>query len=195
MFWEGLNTRKQSVKKPIRNSAQLPQHLRRFMDQLKCINPLKMNYHSDLFFQWLVPPTYNLPKLLIFILLNMTKNHFTFKDSFTLVDKILTKDSDLNIANLDVDSLFTKISLDDTIDICINKPFQNPKSLVNWIPKNGFLDLLNYQRIALPKNHFLRVITSFTFRWIVCLSGRRYVQCCLTFSFYTKNKIGLMNVL
>ena len=42
--------------KPIINYGQLVQNWGHFIDQLKCINPLKMDYHhSDLFFQRLVP--------------------------------------------------------------------------------------------------------------------------------------------
>ena len=47
------------------------------------------------------------------------------------------------MANSDVDSLFTNILSDETIDICVNKLFQNPENLVNKISKNYFRDLLN----------------------------------------------------
>ena len=47
------------------------------------------------------------------------------------------------MASSDVDSLFTNIPSDKTIDICVNKLFQNPGNLVNKISKNYFRDLLN----------------------------------------------------
>ena len=62
------------------------------------------------------------------------------------------------MASLDVDSVFTNILLDETIDICINKPVENPESLVNGIFKNDFRDLQTW----LPKNHFLHLAKSFT---------------------------------
>ena len=47
------------------------------------------------------------------------------------------------MASLDVDSLFCKIPSDETIDIYINKLFQNTETLVNGMSKNDFHDLLN----------------------------------------------------
>ena len=54
-------------------------------------------------------PTYKLPKFLVPILSDITQNEFTVKDSFTFVDEILAQNSDLYIASLDVDALFTNI--------------------------------------------------------------------------------------
>ena len=51
-------------------------------------------------------PTYKLAKFLVPILSDKTQNDFTVKDSFTFVDDILTQNSDLHIANLDVDASF-----------------------------------------------------------------------------------------
>ena len=56
---------------------------------------------------------------------------------------MLTQDSDLYMTSLNLDSLFTNIPLDETIGICLNKLFQNPKTSVNRISKNDFCDLLN----------------------------------------------------
>ena len=47
------------------------------------------------------------------------------------------------MASLDVDVLFTNISLDETIDICVKKPLQTTETLVKGISKNAFRDLLN----------------------------------------------------
>ena len=73
----------------------------------------------------------------------MTQNEFTVKDSFTFFDEILTQDSDLCMASLDVDALFTNILLDETINICVKKLFQTLETLVKGISKNDFRDLLN----------------------------------------------------
>ena len=73
----------------------------------------------------------------------MVKNEFTVKNSFTFVDEILTQNSDLYVASLDVDALFTNIPLEETIDICVKKLFKIPDTFVKGISKNDFRDLLN----------------------------------------------------
>ena len=47
------------------------------------------------------------------------------------------------MGTLYVDALFTNISSDETIDICIKKLFSNPETLMKGISKNNFRDLLN----------------------------------------------------
>ena len=47
------------------------------------------------------------------------------------------------MGTLYVDALFTNISSDETIDICIKKLFSNPETLMKGISKNDFRDLLN----------------------------------------------------
>ena len=84
----------------------------------KACKAMTKNY--DLFFQRLVHATYKLAKFLVPVLSDITQNEFTVKDSFTFVDEILTQSSDLYMASLDVDALFT-IPSDETIDICVKK--------------------------------------------------------------------------
>ena len=88
-------------------------------------------------------PTYKLAKCLVLVLSDITQNEFTVKDSFTFVDEILTQDSDLYMASLDVDALFTNIALDETIDICVKKLFKTSDTLGKEISKNDYRDLLN----------------------------------------------------
>ena len=47
------------------------------------------------------------------------------------------------MASLDADALFSKIPLDERIDICVKKLFKTPNTLVKGIFKNDFRDLLN----------------------------------------------------
>ena len=84
-------------------------------------------------------PTYKLAKFLFSILSDITQSEFTVKDSFTIFDEILTQNSDLNMASLDVDALFTNILL----DVCVKKLFKTSDTLVKGISKNYFRDLLN----------------------------------------------------
>ena len=53
-------------------------------------------------------PAYKLAKFLVPIFSGIIQNEFTLQDFFTFVDEILTQDSDLYRASLDVDALFTK---------------------------------------------------------------------------------------
>ena len=62
---------------------------------------------------------------------------------FHFVDDIFSQNSDLYMASLDVDALFTNISLHETIDICVKKLFETPDTLVKGISKNDFRDLIN----------------------------------------------------
>ena len=70
-------------------------------------------------------PTYNLAKFLVPILDTLTKNEYTVKDSFHFTEEICKQDLSLSMGSLDVDSLFTNIPLDETIDICITQLFEN----------------------------------------------------------------------
>ena len=71
----------------------------------------------------------------------ITKNWFTAQDSITFINEILTLDNDLDMASLDVGSLFTNMLM--TEINCINKLFQNRENLVNGISKNYFRGVLN----------------------------------------------------
>ena len=64
------------------------------------------------------------------------------------------------MASLDVDVLFTNIPLDKTINICVKKLFQTPKTLVKGISKNDFRDLLNLA----TKESFFTFNKNFIFR-------------------------------
>ena len=88
-------------------------------------------------------PTYKLANFLVPVLSDMTQNQFTVKDSFTLVDEILTQNSDLHMVSLDVDALFNNIPSDQTFDIWMKKLFKTLDTLVKGISKNGFHDLIN----------------------------------------------------
>ena len=65
-------------------------------------------------------PTYKLAKCLVPILKPLTTNEFTLKDSFHFAEEIVDQQHDLFMGSLDVDSLFTNITLEETIKICTN---------------------------------------------------------------------------
>ena len=69
--------------------------------------------------------TYKLAKNLVPILEPLTTNKYTVKDSFNFATEIVEQDPSNVIGSLDIDSLFTNILLEETIEICTNNPFKN----------------------------------------------------------------------
>ena len=70
-------------------------------------------------------PTYKLAKFFVPILKSLTSNEYTVNDSFPFAEKTVEQDSQYFMGSLDVDSLFTNIPLEETIDICTNTLFEN----------------------------------------------------------------------
>ena len=83
-------------------------------------------------------PTY---KLGTPFLTPLAKHEHTVTDSFHFAEEICKQNPNLYMASLDVDSLFTNISLDKTIDICIDSLY-NDKENTSKIPKDVFRNLL-----------------------------------------------------
>ena len=73
--------------------------------------------------------TYKMAKFLVPILNEHTNNEFSVKDSFTLAEEVVKQDASLYMTSFDVKSLFTNIPLDETIDICIEKLYQNKRKI------------------------------------------------------------------
>ena len=67
----------------------------------------------------IVTPTYNIAKFLIPIFKPLTTNDYMLKDTFEFSRDILNQNPNLFMASFDVDSLFTNIPLDETINIII----------------------------------------------------------------------------
>ena len=63
-------------------------------------------------------PTYKLAKFLVLIVKSLTSNEYTVKNSFAFAEEIVEQDSEFFMGNLDIDSLFTNIPFEETIDIC-----------------------------------------------------------------------------
>ena len=87
-------------------------------------------------------PTYKLAKFLLKFLTPSTANEFTVIDSFHFAEEISQQDSNLHMASLDVDSLFTNIPVEETIDICVDNLYSDNENPPN-IPKYNFRNLLN----------------------------------------------------
>ena len=80
-------------------------------------------------------PTYKLAKFLVPVLKSLTSNEYTIKDSFAFAAEIVEQDSEFFMGNLDVDSLFTNIPVEETIDICTNTLFENMGKVEGWSKK------------------------------------------------------------
>ena len=96
-------------------------------------------------------PTYKLAKLLVPILKPLTTNEFTVKDSFHFAEEIVDQQHDLFMGSLDVDSLFTNIPLEETIEICTNELFKESET-VEGLSKTEFKELLS---LATKDSHFI----------------------------------------
>ena len=95
-------------------------------------------------------PTYKLAKVLVPILKPLTTNEFTVTDLFYFADEIVDQQNDL-FMGLDVDSLFTNISLEETIEICITEPFKESET-VEGLSKTEFKRILS---LATKDSHFI----------------------------------------
>ena len=95
-------------------------------------------------------PTYKLAKFLVPILKSLTSNEYTVKDSFAFAEEIVEHDSEFFMGSLDVDSLFTNISLEETIDICNNTLFKDTEKA--GLSKIEFKKLLS---LATKESYFI----------------------------------------
>ena len=96
-------------------------------------------------------PSYKLAKFLVPKLSSVTFNEFTVKDFFAFAEEIVHQDSKLFIGSLDVDSLFTNIPLEDTINVCTNLLYNN-EDVIEGINKSEFKNLLSH---ATQESYFI----------------------------------------
>ena len=87
-------------------------------------------------------PTYKLAKFLIPIFNSYFLYEFSARDSFSFADKVSSFCPDHFVASLDIESLFTKIPLNEVIDICIDDLFCDTNTIQN-LDRNDMRELLN----------------------------------------------------
>ena len=95
-------------------------------------------------------PTYKLAKYLLPFSTPLTQNEYTVVDSFHFAEQICKQDPNLCMSSLDVDSLFTNIPLDETIDTSIDSLYKDDENSPK-IPKDVFRNLLT---VATKKSFF-----------------------------------------
>ena len=79
--------------------------------------------------------SYSLAKFFVPILKEFTINEYTVKDSFSFSNEIRNKSTSLYIASFDIQSLFTNIPLDETIDICLELLFNKKRKVKGMLKK------------------------------------------------------------
>ena len=82
---------------------------------------------------------------------SIASNEFTVKDTVCFAKEIVEQDSSFVMGSLDVDSLFTNIPLDETIDICTNAIY-NEQDVIEGINKEEFRNLLS---LATKESYFI----------------------------------------
>ena len=81
----------------------------------------------------------------------MTTNESTVKDSFHFAEETVDQQHDLFMGSLDVDSLFTNIPLEETIEICTTEFFKESET-AEGLSKTEFKELLS---LATKDLHFI----------------------------------------
>ena len=88
-------------------------------------------------------PSYKIAKFLVPLLADLTKNKYVSKDSFEFAKNVRNQNPDLFMASFDIDSLFTNVPIDKTIDISIKKLFGRKKKY-NGFSREQFKKLLGF---------------------------------------------------
>ena len=86
-------------------------------------------------------PTYKLAKFFVPLLEPLTYNQYTIKDSFSFCEELKHFNTNLIMASFDIESLFTKIPLQETIDLCVQKLFED-KNFIDGLSKDSFREML-----------------------------------------------------
>ena len=105
-------------------------------------------------------PIYKLSKFIVPLLTPLTLNEYTIKDSFSFAEELSNYDSNLVMDSLDVESLFTNIPLQETIDFCVDLLFTD-KPNNDGFTKTDFHELLTItlsESLVLFNNEYCKQI-------------------------------------
>ena len=87
-------------------------------------------------------PIHKFAKFLVLVLKSLISNKYTVKNSFAFAEEIVGPDLEFFMGNLDIDSLFTNILLEKTIEICVNTIFETTER-DDGLSKIEFKELLS----------------------------------------------------
>ena len=85
-----------------------------------------------------------------------TSNGYTVKDSYDFTKDITEQNSKLHMASLDVDSLFGKVPLNETIHVCVKELFKTSQ-VVSGLNKQSVLEMFSLtkkENIILFEEHY-----------------------------------------
>ena len=125
-----------------------------FVKCIKCVNGCPL-FRTILFV--LQTPTQKLAKYLQPILKLSTTNKYKVKYLFNFVTEIVDQDSSNLMGSLDIDSLFTNVPIEETIENCKNNLFKN-KDTVHGLKKVN-LKIFSLQQ---QKSRILHLIIQYT---------------------------------
>ena len=87
--------------------------------------------------------SHKIARFILPILKPHSTNNFTLTDSFKFKNEILEQDGKLHMGTMDIESLFTNLPLDETIDLCIQLVYKDTE-LVQGLNSNEFKQLLKF---------------------------------------------------
>ena len=96
-------------------------------------------------------PSYKIAKFLVPMLSDLTKNKYISKDSFEFAKIVREQNPEFFMASFDIDSLFTNVPLDETIEISVKKLFGRKKKYKGF-SRQQFKKLLS---LAVKDSFFL----------------------------------------
>ena len=135
-------------------------------------------------------PTYDLVKFLVPILKPLTENEYTVHDSFSFASEVSKFNSKNLMASLDVESLFTNIPLEETIDNIINGLFSTTDKVHNF--QRGELKQL---LIFVACESFFILMENITLNLMVLLWDSLWAQHLLMLFCAISRKNGFQNAL
>ena len=96
-------------------------------------------------------PTYKLAKYLASILEKLTSNKYSVKDLFNFATEIVEQDCSNFMGSLGTDSQFTRIFLEETIEMYIKNPYKH-SDIVHSHKKDEYEDILS---LAATESYFI----------------------------------------
>ena len=75
------------------------------------------------------------------LLESLTYNQYTIKDSFSFCEELKHFNTNFIMVSFDVESLVTNISRQETIDLCVQKPFED-RNYIDGLFKDSFGEMV-----------------------------------------------------
>jgi hypothetical protein len=97
-------------------------------------------------------PNFNIAKYLVPLLSPLTTNQFSVKNSFEFSKTIQDINPKHFLVSFDVESLFTNVPLNETIEIILNALFIDPNLTYSGLNRSQFKTMLEF---AVHENHFI----------------------------------------